>query len=136
MNPARRGNMKKPHDRISNNMRWTARIIGLIIGLIWLSQVPGILEFSNIPLPLWIQAALLITPMVGVLIAWRWEAIGGAILIIGAILFVTLPNIAFAAAGREIKFGLSGVLILLPILVAGILFLICWRRSKSSKTQV
>ena len=128
--------MKKPPYRISNNMRWTARIIGIIIGLIWLSQVPGILKFSNIPLPLWIQAALLITPIVGVLIAWRWEAIGSVIPIIGAILFATLPNIALAAAGRYIKFGLSGVIILQPIMITGILFLICWRRSKSTKTQV
>ena len=90
--------MKRPHDRITNNIRWTARIIGLIIGLIWLSQVPGILEFSNIPLPLWVQVALLITPIVGVLIAWRWESIGGVILIIGSLLFATLPNIAFAMA--------------------------------------
>ena len=109
-------------------MRRTARVVGIINGLVWLSQVPGILVYSDIPLPLPIQVGLLIIPMLGVLIAWRWEGIGGWLLIINTIAFAVLPTLAYAGAGRNVKLTLTGALLLLPGLIAGILFVMCRRK--------
>jgi len=117
--------------RMTGWIRWTARVTGLLNGMVWLSQVPGIMVYSNIPIPLPVQVALLITPMAGVIIAWRWEGIGGAVLVTGAIVFCVLPAMAYAAAGRGLNLSLTGTLLILPGLIAGVLFLICWKRERS-----
>ncbi len=70
-------NMKTSVDGATKGMRWTARIIGILIGLVWLSQVPGIMDHSSIPLPIPLQVALLVTPLLSVIIAWRWDRSGG-----------------------------------------------------------
>jgi hypothetical protein len=119
-------NIETSVDGATKGMRWTARIIGIPNGLVWLSQVPGIMDHSSIPLPISLQVALLVTPLLGVIIAWRWEQIGGAILIVCALLFWTLPQIA---EGR-VPMLTTGDWILLPGLLAGTLFLICRSRTK------
>ena len=37
-------NAKTPAYGATVGMRWTARIIGMLNGLLWLSQVPGIMD--------------------------------------------------------------------------------------------
>ncbi len=63
--------------------------------------------------------------MLGVLIAWRRERIGGTVMVIGAI---ALGTFAYVTAGHNKVFAVlvSGV----PFLVPGILFLASWRRSR------
>ena len=122
-------NIRTSVDGATKGMRWTARIIGMLNGLVWLSQVPGIMDHSSIPLPIPLQVALLVTPLLGVITAWRWEQIGGAILVACVLLFWTLPPIA---EGR-IPLLTTGDLILLPGLLAGMLFLICGSRTKPQK---
>jgi hypothetical protein len=119
-------NVKTSVDGATKGMRWTARIIGMLIGLVWASQVPGIMDHSSIPLPIPLQVALLVTPLLGAIIAWRWERIGGAMLVVCALLFWALPPIA---EGR-VPMPTTGDLILIPGLLAGFLFLICRRRTK------
>ena len=82
--------------------------------------------YSSIRLPIPLQVALLVTPLLGVIIAWRWEQIGGALLVACVLLFWTLPPIA---DGR-IPTLTTGDLILFPGLLAGMLFLICRSRTK------
>ena len=119
-------NIKSSVDGTTKGMRWTARIIGMLNGLVWLSQVPGIMDHSVIPLPIPLQVALLVTPILGVIVAWRWEQIGGAILVVCALLFWSLPPIAES----RMPMPSTGDLILLPGLLGGILFLICRSRTK------
>ncbi|KPK71318.1 hypothetical protein AMJ71_09230 [candidate division TA06 bacterium SM1_40] len=64
---------------------------------------------------------LLIIPIGGSGLAWRWEGIGGAVIMIGAFL---LAAGGFSPAGRMkiIALFMIGV----PYLIIGKLFLICW----------
>jgi len=72
-----------------------------------------------------VVAAALVGLALGVLIAWRREGIGGAILVIYAVMFSTF---AYFSAGRNKGFAMlvSGG----PFLLIGILFLATWRRSR------
>ena len=65
------------------------------------------------------------------LAAWRWEGIGGALLVLeglAALGFIVLNFLqrSFTAS----TFTLMCLTLGLPPLAAGILFLICWRRSR------
>ena len=77
---------------------WTARVIGIPYALLWLLQIPGILDQSAIALPIWLQVLFLMLPTIGLLIAWRWELAGGVILVLHALIagfsvpFVTIPG--------------------------------------------
>ena len=84
-------------------IRWTARVTGIIYALLWLSQIPGILEQSAIDLPIWLQVFFLMLPTIGLLIAWRWELAGGVILVLHALMagisvpFITIPGTIIGA---------------------------------------
>jgi hypothetical protein len=66
------------------------------------------------------------------LVAWRWEGVGGALLALeglaalGFILRAFLPTNSTASG-----LVLMGLTLGLPPLAAGILFLVCWRKSRS-----
>jgi hypothetical protein len=68
-----------------------------------------------------LQVALLASPLLGVILAWRWEQIGGAILVVCALLFWTLPPIA---EGR-VPMLTTGDLILLPGTLSSLCDAIC-----------
>jgi len=69
---------------------------------------------------------LIAVVVIGVIIAWFREGIGGFITLIGA---VALSIFAYISAGHNKIFAMltSGI----PFLIAGILFLISWWRRKS-----
>ncbi len=66
---------------------------------------------------------------VGVTIAWFREGIGGLIVVIGGIV---LSIFAYITAGHNKVLAMtsSGI----PFLIAGILFLIYWRRTRKLKS--
>jgi hypothetical protein len=84
-------------------------------------------EIAASPWPLegTIRAGLLIITVLGVLIAWSREGMGGVLLTVGAIVLGTFSYLT-AEQGKVWNMLLMGG----PTLVAGILFLACWRRSE------
>jgi hypothetical protein len=122
-------------DGPTKRMRWIARGIGSLVGALWV--LIGIAETAwphTPPSPeASLQGAILavlgITTVLGVLIAWRWERIGGTIVVIGAI---ALSTFGYITAGRyKVWVALfSGG----PFLVAGALFLASWWRSARSRS--
>ena len=114
-------------------MRWIARAIGSLVGVLWL--LIGISEVvwpHTPPSPeASLQGAILsglgITTVLGVLIAWWRERVGGTVVVVGAI---ALSTFAYVTAGRNKVWAMlfTGG----PFLVAGILFLASWRRSTRS----
>jgi len=65
------------------------------------------------------------------LVAWRWEGIGGALLVLEGLVALGLIVRAFLWG----RFTASTLVLMcltlgLPPLAAGILFLICWQRSR------
>ena len=114
-------------DRATRWMRWIARGIGSFIAASWwLAGIAGALyEREPWTLESAIMAGFMITSGLGVLIAWRREGIGGAVLVIHGMLFSTF---GYFSAGRNKGFAMlvSGG----PFLLVGILFLATWRRSR------
>ncbi len=84
-------------------------------------------EIAASPWPLegTMLAGLLIIMVLGVLIAWSREGVGGTLLVVGAIV---LGAFSYVTAEHD-KVG-NMLFIGGPFLVAGILFLACWRRSE------
>jgi hypothetical protein len=114
-------------DRATRWMRWLARGIGsLLAASWWFVGIAGVLyEREPCTLESAIMAGFIITSGLGVLIAWRREGAGGAIVFIHGVLFSTF---AYFSAGRNKGFAMlvSGG----PFLLVGILFLATWRRSR------
>ena len=88
-------------------------------------------EIAASPWPLegTMLAGLLIITVLGVLIAWSREGVGGTLLVVGA---VVLGAFSYVTAEYDKIWNMlfmSG-----PFLVAGILFLACWRQSEGRRT--
>jgi hypothetical protein len=87
-------------------------------------------EIAASPWPLegTMLAGLLIITILGVFIAWSREGIGGALLVVGA---VVLGAFSYVTAEHDKVWNMlfmGG-----PFLVAGILFLACWRQPGSER---
>ena len=102
-----------------NIVRWVARILGILYALMWLSQVPGILQYSSIPLPIPVQVVLMVSPAVLLPVAWRWEKVGGLVLILSIIAIYILV----ASVKPTFRFGPAAI-VRIPGLLAGALFII------------
>jgi hypothetical protein len=87
----------------------------------WADEVAA----SPWPLEGTILAGLLIITVLGILIAWSREGMGAVLLIVGAIVLGTFSYFT-AEQGKVWNMLLMGG----PTLVAGILFLACWRQSE------
>ena len=87
-------------------------------------------EIAASPWPLegTILAGLLIITVLGVLIAWSRERVGGTLLLVGAIVLGTFSYLT-AEQGKVWNILLMGG----PTLMAGILFLACWRQSEGGR---
>ena len=121
-------NTNRAGDRATKWTRWVARGIGLLAGAFWLISLIAELISAHTA-PSWegeIPAGLVITTVLGVLVAWRREGIGGTIVVIGAIALATFSCVTARFNKVWIMLITDG-----PFLVANILFLMCSRRAKS-----
>lgn len=78
-------------------------------------------------MPLFIVLAM---ATVGILIAWRWEMIGGAIAVLCAI---AISALVYLGSGRGVI--LAALMISVPFFVAGVLFLACCWRTRQTQLQ-
>ena len=111
-------------------LRKIARIwSGVIIVLGILIFIAEIFEAQTVeldPYPWWenLMPAALFLAVVGLAAAWKWEGIGGAM----AVGFALFNLLIYMASGRE-EVG-AVILIILPVVIPGLMFLACWRGSK------
>lgn len=105
-------------------LRGTARLLGTAI----LALVVAIAVGEGVPNPLGQPIAVnllfiaLATMVVGLIVAWKWEVVGG-LLILGGFAFFAIEN-------HGVKFNL----VFGPMLVAGLLYLLGgWLRSRWSE---
>jgi hypothetical protein len=102
--------------RLEAALRWTARVLTLLLIGVILAILVGEgfnpLNLKGIEVP---QMALFWTACIGMVLAWRWQAMGALLSVGGLILFFAVEC---AVTGRLPK-GLFFYLMLLP----GILFL-------------
>ena len=111
-------------------LRRTARIwSGVIITFGILMFIGEIIESQSMdlePYP-WFENLIPVAlglAVVGLAVAWKYEGIGGGM----AIGFAVVNLLLYIATGRT-RVG-AVVLILLPVVVPGLMFLICWRSSR------
>ena len=123
-------NVGNTGDRAAKWMRWIARGIGSLVAAFWLFMgiAYDIVESRPWTLEDTIMAGLVITSVLGVLIAWWREGIGGTILVVCAVAHSTF---AYIVAGHNKGFAMlvSGG----PFLLIGILFLASrWRSRRTT----
>jgi hypothetical protein len=110
---------------VRKGLRCSARAVGLLAAGLYLLFVVeyGVKVLSAISwnspagMPLFVGLTL---AAAGVVIAWRWEAIGGLMAVLGGMAIVALT-----ALGRGPSMVLAGFVLALPLLVAGTLYLAC-----------
>lgn len=81
-------------DRLSNALCWSARLFGLVLIGVVLSFFIGeglmggdMPNLSTMGLVEEVLMLALLTTLLGLILAWRWEAIGGLIIVAGVLLF-------------------------------------------------
>jgi hypothetical protein len=121
--------MNGPGDRTTRRIRRIARILSIILAgitlLIILANVfttdPYEVDYPPVEnlMPL-----SMVLSVVSLALAWRWEGVGGMLNII-----FFLANLVIFQIVRGEFLPLGVIALLSPVIVPGILFLMCWRRS-------
>jgi hypothetical protein len=114
-------------------LRSTARVLMIIAIVFWLWFGIGTAYVEKAGLFNWLMHILVPGGIftLSTLVAWRWDGIGGALLVLEGLVALGFIVRAFVQA----RFTASNLVLMcltlgLPPLAAGILFLICWRRSR------
>jgi hypothetical protein len=115
-------------------MRWIARILALVaVGLfVFFAVELGAKVFPTLSwgpqgIPLLVA---LVVALAGVLVAWRWELVGGLMTVAGVAAIMGL-----VCLGSGIDMFYCAFLFTLPLLLAGGLFLACCWRTRGRSTQ-
>ncbi len=113
--------------RTITTLRWVARIFGTsfvaLFLLFFLAENIGKRGISVPDIGHLVVTIFLLLGQLGILIAWRWEGIGGMLAAIGIILSF-LINVLWVHAGQN-----QGIFVLIWLLPA-FLFLYCWWQTR------
>ncbi len=119
----------KGNDRLTMWVRWLARGTGsffaasfLYLGITTGPSPPSLAE-----------AGVVLVLLLGVLIAWWREGLGGLILVLAAVVSFLIFGFVIVAEFPDQRSNLL-LLFVVPYLVPGILFLICWLRARKPRT--
>lgn len=123
-------NASNTYNRRTNRNRWIARGIGSLVAAFYLFIC---IFYALFDPPTWtleevIMTGLVTTSLLGVLIAWWREEIGGVILVTCGIAHSTF---AFIVSGHNK--GLAMLVSGGPFLLVGVLFLSSWQRVRRSR---
>jgi hypothetical protein len=104
-------------------LRWTARLLSIVTCSVFLLIVLFAITNEDKPtLPAIFVMALLGLVILGCIAAWRWEKVGGMVVVVGAVCLTA------AALVASLSFGLGGSSILaalvygVPFLIVGLMF--------------
>lgn len=110
----------------SFSMRWMTRLLSVLVSAMFLLIIYLTVANEDKPQGMAIPVlALLALTIMGCLAAWRWEKVGGIVVIISALC------LSIAAYSASLTFGLASLSFLpaliygAPFLILGILFLVC-----------
>ena len=122
--------MDKNINKNTRAIRWIARILGTILAVVLgYSLVVGlIMNFGNPDLIVYGSAAFLIIIVVGVIVAWFKEKIGGIILVTSAVVAI-ISGIIAGLINPNFDV-LTLIPFAIPLLIIGILFLVYWWKSE------
>jgi len=111
-------------DRVAQAACWAARIAGLLLALLFFAFVIGEGLPHHWPSQFTAQFTCLSAIAAGLLVAWKWEALGGAITL-AAFGFLCLANPGFVSFARWSPFTS------IPVAVA-LVHLLCWLRLRGA----
>lgn len=116
-------------------LRWVARILGTILVLFVLSQfIPAFIRKGghiNVSHPgHYVMMASFGLAQVGILMAWRWEGIGGFLAVFGVIVSILL-NIFWVQGPRMVQTIVAFMFWLIP----SFFFIYCWWKTRGESQQ-
>lgn len=118
------------------SLRWMTRLLSIVISSVFLFILFLAVTNEDKPQGLAISVlALLVMTIVGCFAAWRWEKIGGVIVVISAFC------LSVAAYSASLTFGLRSLSFLpaliygVPFLIVGVLFWVCGQRAAAGSTE-
>ena len=130
-------------DRITKWIRWIARIWSVpiivfallfLVGSAWNLATTGVADPHAVEGYPWTEnlpPIFLLLSILGLGIAWRWERLGGTITIVCLLAVVALLLIQTPIT-RDFPRTAIPYLLSLILAVPGVLFLVCWRRSRQA----
>ena len=129
-------NKLHPIAKSGPSIRWMTRMLSILISCIFLLILFLAVTNEDKPQGMAIPVlALLVLAIAGSFAAWRWEKIGGLVVIISALC------LGVAAFSASLNYGLGSMGFLptliygLPFLVVGCLFWVCGTGAKSSSDR-
>jgi hypothetical protein len=128
--------VRKAQDGWATTMRWVARILALVATALFVyfliesgARIVSSMDWGPQGFPLLIGLAVAV---IGLLLAWRWELLGGVMAVLGGIATMALVCVG---SGPDMLF--CALLFALPILVAGVLYLgCCWRTRRTELRDI
>ena len=138
---------REHHNKVTRWIRWTARIWGAVVFLVALLIFLGYASnwvttgtadpyaaedyppIENLPPLLMFLAAL------GSAIAWRWERVGGAITVASGLVALPVLLIHWPIAEGFPRYLVAPYGTWLIVVVPGVLFLVCWWRSRELRAS-
>jgi hypothetical protein len=130
-------------DRVTNWVRWIARIWSLalmacalfvLVGYAWSWLTPGVADpyaVEDYPAVEALPPLVMSLSVLGLGIAWRWERLGGTIVIVLQLAVLALLLI-LTPLTRNFPHSAIPYLLWTIVTIPGVLFLICWWRSKQA----
>jgi hypothetical protein len=123
-------NFSITENSIISTLRYTARLFSVLLIFIVVSLAIG--EAFPHPFDLSYKEMLftvaLLVMLIGLFLAWKWEGIGGSLIILGFLIFV----ISNAIISKSLNLGVF--LLIFPF--TGILYLVCcWREKKIASSK-
>ncbi len=107
-----------------NIIRWTARVIGLLvlISLLAFTLIAGLPRLIAMDLAAFIHFLSFLVMVSGLFLAWKWEGLGSLVILGGFGAFFVLNWILWGSP------ALGWVFTLFPMV--GLLHLYCWRQDR------
>ena len=124
-------NIENGRERVTRWIRRIARIWSLVvIGITLVVLIAHVVvpepEAMDYPPSENLLPLAMCLSVAGLGVAWRWEGLGGTI---NVGFFLTNVGLYWLLRGRF--FPLRGIAVLSPAVVPGVLFLVCWWRTRS-----
>ena len=117
-------------NRAAQVMRWGARAVSSLMAAFWvvIGAAGAVSDGEPWTWKSAVMVPLIVSSALSVLLAWRWEGVGGA-LVLGCGIAHSL--FAYLSAGRNR--GLAITLAGGPLVIAGLLFLGSWRQRRAAE---
>jgi hypothetical protein len=115
-------------DDLVTIIRWVARIIALFLAIVIVIFVSGTgVNLAHLQAGEVARSASFFLAWLGLILAWRWDGIGGALMIAGILLFYVLD---YFVTGSVLRFWLF-LIFFLP----GVMLLYCWWQTRHGQRE-